>query len=193
MKRLQFFLLIIFPIVVQGQSGFKEGFLIDKSGTRYEGFLKFEPGNEKQAGRVLFKESRTGKKEVYGTDYVKAFKIEKDSFTVLKEFVFARQKTKAADFAKVLMVGSGGVVYSVEYVVEKSSGHATTEYKALEENTKYLVLLNGKLVLLAANNFTALANVVADCTELKTNITNKKRRYADLQKVIEEYRSCKRK
>ncbi|HYC85361.1 MAG TPA: hypothetical protein VEB86_09070 [Chryseosolibacter sp.] len=191
MKRFHFILLIMFPAVAAAQGGFKEGYLVDRSGIRYEGMLKFEPGTDTQAGQLIFKESKKGKKEVYGTNYVRSFKIEADSFAVVTNLVLGRQKTKTEDFAKVVLVGTGGVLYSLEYKVEKSSGHATTEYKDIVENTKYFLLANGKLTPLTAGNFTALAPVVSDCPALKKGIAGKKRRYADLVRIIEEYRSCK--
>jgi hypothetical protein len=193
MKKLGILFLIVAPLAAHAQSGFKEGYLIDKSGEKYEGFLKFEPGGEKESGELVFKESKKGKKEVYNTSYVKTFKIATDSFTVLNNFAYARNKTKPADFAKVLLVAPAGVIYSVEYKVEKSSGHAATEYKDIVENTRYFIFTNGKLALLNQTNFATVANLVADCAELKTNIIRKKRKFADLQKVIEEYHSCKTK
>jgi hypothetical protein len=193
MRKLQVCILFLFPLIACAQTGFKPGFIIDKSGQKYEGLLKFEPGNDKQAGELVFKESKKGKKEVYGTNYLKAFKIESDSFTVLKNIVLPRNKKRPDDFAKVLLVGSGGILYQLEYIVAKSSGHASTEYVNMQENIRYFISANGKLSALTASNFTAVANVVADCPELKTKIAGKKIKFADLQKVVEQYQSCKSK
>lgn len=191
MKRIIWLFFAVSPAFAQGQGGFKPGYIIDKSGTRYEGLLKYEPGNEKKPGEVIFRESRNAKKEVYSTSYVRTFKIETDSFTVVSNIPVTRQKIRAADFMKVVLSGPGGVVYLLEYTVQKSSGHASTEYVNTVENTRYYIYGGGKLSPLTQSNFTAVAGVVADCQELKAKIAGKKLKLANLAAIVEEYRNCK--
>jgi hypothetical protein len=192
-KRLTLFLLLLVPAFVHAQIGekFESGFIIDKFGVRYEGFLRFEPGDGKKPGELFFKESKKSKKETYGPDYVTSFKIEKDSFTVLQNIPLPNKKTIKEDFAKVLLVGEGGVLYHLEYVKSKTSGHAAAEYKVTEENSRYLATVNSKLIILTPNNFTQFAPVVADFADLKTRIQTKKLKFADLPKVVEEYQAFK--
>jgi hypothetical protein len=192
-KRLTLFLLLLAPPLVHAQIGekFEPGFIIDKFGARYEGFLKFEPGDGKNPGELFFKESKKSKKETYGPDYVTSFKIEKDSFTVLQNIPLPNKKTIKEDFAKVMLVGEGGVLYFLEYLKSKTSGHAAAEYKVTEENSRYLATINGKLIMLTPNNFIQFAPVVADFADLKTRIQTKKLKFADLPKVVEEYQAFK--
>jgi hypothetical protein len=193
MKKLTLCVLLTLPWFAQGQIGekFEPGFIIDKFGTRYGGFLRLEPGNGKDPGELLFKESRKSKKESYGPEYVTAFKIEADSFTVLKNIPLPNKKTIKADFAKVMLVGSRGSLYFLEYLKSKSTGHAVAEHTISEENSRYLVAINGKLAVLNQNNFRELATVVADFEDLKTRILNRKMKFSDLPKVIEEYKTFK--
>jgi hypothetical protein len=91
----------------------------------------------------------------------------------------------------VMLVGEGGVLYFIEYIKSKTSGHAAANFKIDEENTRYLALINSKLVVLTPANFAQFAAVVADHTDLKTQIQSKKLRFADLPKVVEEYHAFK--
>jgi hypothetical protein len=130
---------------------------------------------------------------MYGPDYLRSFKIESDSFTVVKNIPLANRKILEADLVKVVLVGSGGVLYLHELVKEKSSGHAATEYKIEEESTRYLAEIGGKLISINKSNFRELAPVVADHDELKTKIQTRKLGYADLPQVLAEYKSFKSK
>src|SRR5688572_8320226 len=105
-KRLTLFLLLLVQSLVHAQIGekFEPGFIIDKFGVRYEGFLRFEPGDGKNPGQLSFKESKKSKKEAYGPDYITSFKIEKDSFTVLQNIPLPNKKTIKEDFARVMLV-----------------------------------------------------------------------------------------
>jgi hypothetical protein len=190
-KRLTLFLLLLAPPLVHAQIGekFEPGFIIDKFGARYDGFLRLEPGDAKNPGELLFKESRKSKKETYGPEYLTAFKIEADSFTVLKNIPLPNKKTVKADFAKVVLAGSGGTLYFQEYVKSKTIGHAAADYKVTEENSRYLMSVNNKLIVLTHTNFKDLALVVADFEDLKARIQNRKVKFADLPKVVEEYKT----
>jgi hypothetical protein len=192
MKKLLVLALIFLSIDGRAQIGekFKKGFIVDKSGDKYEGLIRLEPGNEKNPGALIFKEEKKGKKETYGPTYIKSFKIESDSFTVLKKIPMPKKKVREADFAKVLLVGSGGAIYELEYIVEKSTGHAATEYRISEQNSKYYIQVNGKTAMLTPSNFKDVAVVVADCPELKSRIAAKKVKFADLEKVVSDYKNC---
>lgn len=187
--------LFMLPLISNAQSvlgdRLKPGFIIDRFGDKYEGLLKLEPGNDKKSGELIFKENKKGRKEVYKPAYIKSFVIETDSFATLKNFPIAKQKNREADFAKVEMVGPGGVVYSVEYTVAKSSGHAATEYVIDQENVKFFIKVNNKLSPLSHTNFKDVAIIVADNQYLKTRIVSKKLKYADLRKVIDTYKTNK--
>jgi hypothetical protein len=191
MKKLLSYFLFTLPVLAYGQIGekFEAGFIIDKFGTRYDGFLRLEPGDAKNPGELLFKETKKSKKETYGPEYLTAFKIEADSFTVLKNIPLPNKKTIKADFAKVLLVGSGGVLYFQEYLKSRSIGHAAADYNVSEENSRYLVTINGNLTVLTQTNFKDLASVVADFEDLKARIQNRKVKFSDLPKVVEEYKT----
>jgi hypothetical protein len=194
MKSIILSLLVIFPLSVSGQLAgekFRKGYIIDKAGEKYEGFLRVEPGNERSAAKIEFREDRKSKKETYDPSYVKSFKIESDSFTVLKKIPMPKKKVREADFAKVLLTSKAGAVYLLEYTTEKSSGHASTEYTITEENSKYYIQLNGKIGMLTPGNFKDVALIVADCAELKTKVASKKFKIGDIDKVVSEYETCK--
>ena len=174
-----------------GQSDrFRPGYMVDKSGEKYEGFIRFEPGTDKAAGTVIFREGKKGKKESYSTTYVKSFKVEGDSFVILKQIPMPGKKVKAEDFARVVLTGPGGIIYQLEYDKAKESGHAATEFKTIEENSKYYLQINGKLAMLTQTNFRDIATIVSDCSNLRDKITSKKVKIADLEKVVEEYSIC---
>lgn len=193
MKKLTLYILLILPGFAHSQIGerFDPGFIIDKFGARYDGFLRLEPGDGTTAGQLLFKESRKSKKDTYGPEYLTAFKIGSDSFAVLKNIPLPNKKTVKADFAKVMLVGSGGALYFQEYLKAKSTGHAAADYKISEENSRYLVLINGRLVILTKNNFKDFATVVSDFEDLKARIQNRKVKFSDLPKLIAEYKAFK--
>jgi hypothetical protein len=194
MKSFILFLIVIFPLSSLAQltgEKFRKGYIIDKSGEKYEGFIRVEPGNERTAAKIEFKEDKKSKKETYDPSYIKSFKIESDSFTVLKKIPMPKKKVREADFAKVLLTGAAGAVYLLEYTTEKSSGHASTEYTITEENSKYYILLNGKMAMLTPSNFKDVALIVADCSDLKTKIASKKLKIADIDKAVSEYQTCK--
>jgi hypothetical protein len=193
MKKLVFCLLIVVPSMVVGQIGekFEPGFIIDKFGARYDGFLRLEPGDNKKPSELIFKETRKSKKDVYGPDYVTAFKIEKDSFIVVNNVPLPNKKSIKADFVKVVLTGPGGVLYFREFLKKKSTGHAAADYKVEEENSGYLALVNGKLVMLSPSNYRDLAIIVSDFQDLKLRIEKRKIKYADIPKVVEEYQAFK--
>lgn len=172
---------------------FRNGYIIDNSGTRYEGLVRILPGNDNSPATVEFKEEKRSKREAYTPGYVRTVKIESDSFTVLKKLPMPRKKVREADFAKVIIKGPGGNVYVLEYTVQKSSGHASTEYTITEENSKYYIQINGKIAMLTPSNFKDVAVIVGDCADLKARITSRKLKVADIEKVASEYQSCTRK
>src|SRR5687768_11268679 len=99
MKNMLVICAVIFSSICYGQSDkFRAGYIVDKSGEKYEGFIRFEPGTDKTPGSVIFREDKKGKKESYGTTYVKSFKVESDSFVVLKQIPIPGRKVKAEDF-----------------------------------------------------------------------------------------------
>jgi hypothetical protein len=191
MRKLILYFFIVLPFAGYSQIGekFEAGFIIDKFGVRYDGFLRLEPGNAKEAGELLFKESKKSKKETYGPDYLTAFKIETDSFTVLKNIPLPNKKSVKADFAKVVLVGSGGTLYFQEYLKSRSIGHAAADYEVSEANSRYLMSINGKLIVLTQANFKDLASVVTDFADLKARILNRKVKFSDLPKIIDEYKT----
>lgn len=193
MKKFLIPLLILFPSLVYPQitgEKFRQGFIIDKSGEKYEGLIRLQPGTQKEPASIVFKEGKKGKKEIYGTSYVKSFKIEADSFTVLRNIPMPGKKIRAADFAKVVLQGSGGLIYLLQYNVEKSDGHAATEYRVTEENSKYYLQINGKIAMLTPNSFKDVSLVVGDCPDLRSRIANRKLKFTDLEKVVTEYKNC---
>lgn len=192
-KAILYYLLLLMPEISYAQIGEKTepGFLIDKFGARYDGLLRYVPGDGKSGGEIIFRESKKSKKNAYRSNYVTAFKIEADSFTILKNIPLANKKVIAADFAKVTLVGPGGVIYFHEFKKSKSTGHAATDYKIAEENTRYLMSVNGKLTILTKNNFKNFAMIVSDHKELKNKILAGKAKFADLEKLIAEYKTFK--
>jgi hypothetical protein len=172
---------------------FKEGYIVDASGQKFEGLIRYEPGNQEKPGMVIFKEGKKGKKEEYGPNYVRSFKIDADSFAVVKNIAMPRQKVREADFVRVLLVGVKGVLYAYEYDLAKTSQHAASDYVIMQENTKFLVSSNGKLSILTASNFRNFAPVVGDCEALRAKIANGKVRLSAIQSVIDEYKTCKTK
>lgn len=192
MKKWIFIALIIFPYFSSGQDGkFREGFIIDRSGERYEGFLRFEPGSSTRPAQLFFREGKKGKTETYGPSYVKSFRIASDSFTILRKIALPRQKVREEDFAKVLLVTPAGAIYSYEYEISKTSEHAASDFTTSEENTRYFYESKGKLVLITPANFRDVGSLVSDCPALKARIQNRKLKYADLSNVIEDYKTCR--
>lgn len=190
MKRALFFILLAMPVLASGQDErFRDGYIIDKFGEKYSGLIKIEPGDGKKPGQLVFKESKKGKKETYGPDYVRSFVVESDSFAVLQNIPLANRKTLSADFARVMLVGSGGVLYSLETEVLKSSGHATTAYKVAEEKIKYVLDINGKLIGLTQSNMKDFATIIADDTALHTKVLSRKIKFQDLNLAVEEYKT----
>lgn len=179
-------------LFAQDTERFREGYIVDKFGEKYSGLIKLEPGDGKRSSQLIFKESKKGKKETYGPDYVRAFVTESDSFTILKNIPFAHRKPIAIDFAKVELVTPSGVLYFVETEVLKSAGHATTEFKVQEEKSKYIMSLNGKLVALTANNMKDFATIVADHPDMKARILGRKLRFQNLNSAITEYKEFKK-
>jgi hypothetical protein len=190
--RLSVFIVLLAGTVLrleaQNTEKFQEGYIIDKFGDKYSGMIRLDPGDGKKAGVLTFKESRKGKKETYGTDYVRAFVVASDSFTVLKNIPFAQRKIIPSDFARVALVGSGGVLYCIETETLKSSGHAASEYSITEEKLKYFIQLKGKLTGLTQHNMKDFAAIVADNAELKKKILTRKIKYADIELAITEYK-----
>jgi hypothetical protein len=193
MKTILIVCFIGLPLLGLAQLGekYRPGFIVDTSGGKYEGLLRLQPGDDKNPSKIEFKEDKKGKKETYSTSYVKAFKIESDSFTILKNIPMPKRKVRAADFARVVIKGSGGVVYNLEYTSEKSSGHASTEYTITEEKSKHYIQINGKLAMLTPSNFKDVAVIVGDCPDLKAKIAARKLKSSDLEKVVAEYTNCK--
>jgi hypothetical protein len=194
MKRISLIILLLLPLVCSAQIGgekFRRGYIVDTSGGRYEGLIKLEAGDEKNPSTIVFKEDKKGKKENYGTSYVKAFKIESDSFTVLKNIPMPKKKVRKVDFAKVVLRGSGGAIYLLEYTSEKDAGHASSEFTITEEYSRHYIQINGKLAMLTPSNFKDVAVIVGDCPDLKARIAAKKLKPADLAKVVAEYEQCK--
>jgi hypothetical protein len=183
-------LLIASASQLQAQSTekFQDGYIIDKFGEKYSGMIRLDPGDGKKAAVLTFKESRKGKKETYGPDYVKAFVVASDSFIVLKNIPLAQKKTIPADFARVALVGSGGVLYCIETETQKSNGHAQTEYVVTEEKLKYFLLIKGKLIGLTSRNMKDFATIVADNDALEKKILTRKIKFDDLQLAIAEYK-----
>ncbi len=186
------FFTITASLSAQDTERFREGYIIDKFGARYNGLIKLEPGDGKKSSQLIFKESKKGKRETYGPEYVRTFVAESDSFTILKNIPFAHRKPIAIDFVKVELVGPGGILYLAETEVLKSSGHATTEFKVQEEKTKYIMSINGKLVPLTANNMKDFATIVSDHADLKTRILGRKVKLQDMNAAIAEYREFKK-
>jgi hypothetical protein len=172
----------------QNTEKFREGYIVDRFGEKYSGMIKLDPGDGKKSGVITFKEARKGKKETYGPEYVKSFVIESDSFTVLKNIPIAQRKILAADFARVALVGSGGVLYAVETETQKSLGHASSEYLIDEEKLRYFVNINGKLIVLTKQNMKDFATIISDNAELKKKVLSRKIKYADLPQAIAEYK-----
>ena len=177
----------------QDTERFREGYFIDKFGQKYSGMIRLDPGDGKKPAQVTFKESKKGKRETYGPDYVKAFVVESDSFTVVKNIPIGNRKTIPIDFALVKLNGSGGVVYRVETELMKSSGHAATEYKINEEKLKYFLEINGKLLTLTANNMKDFATIIGDNADLKARVLKKKIKFDQLESAIQEYKLAKKK
>jgi hypothetical protein len=193
MKKLIVFFLFVMPAAANCQIGekFGAGFMIDRFGQRFEGFLRLEPGDGKKTSELIFKENKKGKKESYGPDYLKSCKIESDSFTVIRNIPLANRKILPADIVKVVLTGSGGVLYHQEFVKSKSTGHAATDFKIEEESSRYLAGIDGKIIAITASNFKEFAAVVADYEDLKTRIQTRKVKYSDLPKLIAEYKTFK--
>lgn len=186
------FFAVTASLCAQDTERFREGYIVDKFGEKYQGLIKLEPGDGKKSSQLIFKESKKGKKETYGPDYVRAFVAESDSFTILRNIPFAHRKPITLDFAKVELVTPGGILYFVETEVMKSSGHATTEFKVQEEKSKYIMSLNGKLVALTSSNMKDFSTIVADHADLKARILARKVKLQDVNAAIAEYKEFKK-
>jgi hypothetical protein len=194
MKTLLVVLFFLKSVVLLSQDNerFREGYIIDKFGQKYAGLIRLTPGDGKKSAKITFKESRKSKPESYGPDYVKAFVMASDSFTVVNNIPIENKKTIAADFALVALKGSGGTLYRVETEVLKSNGHASSSYKLPQEKLKYFMNINGKVVALTARNMKDFATIIGDHPDLKSRVLKNKIKFEDLESAIEEYKQSKK-
>lgn len=188
------FLILGLSSGVDGQSNdkFREGYFIDKNGNRYNGWLLLEPGDGKKTSELVYRESRNSKKEFYNPGYVQKFVIAADSFGVIQNFPLANRKTMAMDFARVIIVGDGGVLYQHQTEQLKSSGHAAADFQIEQDKFRYLIFYNNKFIPLTQHNMKDLAPLMKDHAELSKKLAARKIRFSQLETVVEEYRQFKK-
>ncbi|HYG03296.1 MAG TPA: hypothetical protein VD927_12680 [Chryseosolibacter sp.] len=186
-------LLLTLHLTVAGQASdkFQTGYFIDKFGERYDGELILQPGDGKNPGALVFRESKNGKKESYGPDYVKAFVIAADSFAVIEKIPLANRKVLAMDFARITLRTQNGTVYLHELSVQKKSGHASSAHLVTDEQLRYIIQSGNKLTVLNKGNLKEFANIVPDHPDLRKRILARKVKLENIGSAIDEYKKFK--
>src|ERR687897_643814 len=103
--------IIILLSSTKGISQFKDGIIIAKDGRSYNGLLN-PPERETNhfdskvcEQKLAFKESKKSKKEHLTVNDIRAFKVDNDSFIVVKDYRFPLDDLVHNVFAEVLMKG----------------------------------------------------------------------------------------
>ena len=182
---MQFILISIFLISAQVTSfaQFKEGFIIDKYGQKFPGFINFIEGQS-----LSYKEKKSGKKEEFTIHDLNGFVVERDSFYAVRNYRLT-SKTTINGFARVLIKRPDKLLSSVSsFRTSKSTAIVHTK-----ETTHYLIVGKTKTSPLTKSNFLKeMPLLVDDQPELKQKILARELTFDDIETIISVYRNPKK-
>lgn len=188
MKQLLSILIISTLIQFEAVGQFKEGYYYDKDGAKVSGLLKFSYGGnaftDKSDGdcSLLFKTNNRAKKVKLTTNDICCFVIEKDSFSIIKNFRLNAIVTYPQDFAKVLDTGK------INLYVYYSTVDAVGPYGGVSTVADWVVEKDGKADKLTKKKFKELMpSYLSDYPELLAKINNDELDYNDIEKIIKMY------
>jgi hypothetical protein len=165
---------------------FKSGYYFAKDETKINGLLKFQYNKSGLLTNKLdgdctlaFKKEKGGKRVVLTTDDICCFVIEKDSFTVVRNFRLNSFAYYPRDFAKILVAGR----------INLYSYFSTVSQRGVPRTVKdWLIEKDGKTDKLTRKRFKELMPVyLNDYPELVSEIQNNSLRYKDTEKILKVY------
>lgn len=191
MKYFHYLLMLILTsssLNVSGQfNRFKEGYIIDKSGTKYSGTIKLTEGVNGEPDYLIFKESDKSDKIKLTKESIRSFVMEKDSFVVVNNYKIPSNKKILSGFAKVLLNTPNGSICELlkhDRLVTPSgsAGNSDKDY--------YFIIREKNFTLLTNSNFKKeISVVVENNSELKKKINSGELRLAHLYQIIDLYNS----
>lgn len=167
------------------QAQFSKGVIVDQHGGVYAGYLK-NPGREK----LVFKESRNGKREVLTVNDLRAFKINQDSFLVLKNYRFPLDDIEQNGFAKVILSGNGGIVCTFNELKVTTTGSSIsfTTVTTTKIIHHYLIFKKDQVIELTDYNFYyEMPPLISDNETLHQKVVSKQLQFKQIDELALKY------
>ncbi len=168
---------------------FKQGHYYEKDGTKVTGLIKFKYGGnvftDKSDGdcSIIFKTGKRGKKVKLTTNDICCFVIEKDSFSIIKNFRLNALVSYPQDFAKVLETGK--INLYLYYSTVQSGGQYGGGSSTV---TCWVIEKEGKADKLTKKKFKELLpTYLSDYPKLLDKIENDQLGYNDTENIIRMY------
>ncbi len=188
MKNAIISLLIIFGISInvlfaQAPAGYENGTVFLADNTKLDGFIKESMSSK---GNISFV-SATGSKKSYSVSELNGFSIKSDNYIVYSNDFYKSIITGTkANLYKKQSNNSGKLLYngSDAFTATTTDGNIGDLYIKLNTSDD-LLLVNGK------NFVEVVSKAFASCNSVISDIKSKQLDYPQLNKLIEEFNSCK--
>jgi hypothetical protein len=169
-------------------SQYKEGYLFDKYGQKFPGWL-----NYKNQQKVAYKESKKGKAEILGIDDVKAFTVAADSFVTIRYHDYVSD-IDIEGFCKVLIKGTGQLLlkgFDIEYQMAVVSGGRSMMTPV--DVPIYLIVEKERVYELSHLNFHSdMPAFIIDYKDLYKKVVSKQFTFKQIEEVLIQYESWKK-
>jgi hypothetical protein len=193
------YLVAVFLIIMYSpcDAQFKKGMVIDQYGATYPGLLKVNDGSD----ILLYKANKRSATEKVTVNELRGFQIENDSFLIVKNYHLLAESVTLNGFAKVILKGDSSILCRfIEFRDPKYPSTATMTAGpaisiGLSTQTKiihYLVFRDDRIGLISEYNFyREMPLIVAQCGQLKNEITSKRLKFKDMEEIAAEYEWCR--
>jgi hypothetical protein len=170
-------------------SQYKEGYYYTKDGTKVNGLIRLEYGDQLFRGKengdclISFKEERGEKRVRLTAADICCFVIKNDSFAVIKNFALNFAAFYPQDFAQVLQ--DGKIKLYMYYSIITTMGSVSVSSRTVKD---WVIEKNGKVDKLTRSSFKKLMpDYLEDFPELKEKVESKELGYRDAPEIIKEY------
>jgi hypothetical protein len=170
----------------------KEGFIIDKYGKKYTGFLamvrdEYHPMGE-QSQILVYRETLKSKKEKLTVNDVKACQIEQDSFLVLKKFRLPAEDIVHNKFAKVILRNKTDLLCTFEELKLVTGIYSPDHSYITKMIVHYIVFRNDIIMEITDYNFASqMPGVVQGYQALADEIKSGKLTFRDMESIASRY------
>ncbi|HYF68438.1 MAG TPA: hypothetical protein VD884_09885 [Ohtaekwangia sp.] len=176
------------------QAQFSKGVIVDQHGGIYPGYLKLTSApdhhypeytcNEK----LLFKETKKGKREVLTVNDLSSFKLGLDTFLILKNYSFPLDNLVHNRFAKVILKGKGGIVCTFDELTLIAGIDSPVHSHIKTEIPHYVIFKNNQVIELTDYNFYyEIPPLISDYENLHQQVVSKQLQFKQIDELALKY------